>query len=65
MPLPSCVGDDERLTFYPHTQTLAGMLESFEENLKVGIREEPRITEQARTCMCLCIHVGVRIYRST
>ncbi len=25
------------------------MLESFEENLKVGIREEPRITEQART----------------
>jgi hypothetical protein len=28
-------------------QTLAGILESFEENLKVGIREEPRITEQA------------------
>lgn len=27
-------------------QTLAGMLESFAENVKVGIREEPRITEQ-------------------
>lgn len=34
-------------------QTLAGLLESFEENLKVGIREEPRITEQQ---VGVCVH---------
>ncbi len=31
---------------YRTKQTLANILESFEDNVKVGIREEPRITEQ-------------------
>ena len=41
-------------------QTLAGMVESFDTNLIVGVREEPRLTEQQFGTSQIALHASLR-----